>query len=148
MAHWKGQRGEGEMILSDATLERIFRFDVIHARLARLKDGIGLTRVAFADWGKGILPFHMAAMELGLRITAVVDRRLAGPEGSVTYRGIPVVSDTAFREHYQNQTDAVVLTPLSPVHASRRGGELRRAGSVPVIDLFAPRERAVQLTGT
>jgi GT2 family glycosyltransferase len=135
-SHWREQRGDGELILSNTSLEHIFKFDAIRTRLARLKDKMGITSIALGDWGKGILSFYRAAVDLGLRMTAIVDDRLAGHE--VRYQGIPVIADSDFREHYQNHTDAVVLTTLSSVHASRRSEELERVLHVPVINLFSP----------
>lgn len=138
LREWNAQHGDGRLTLSPQTLERIFRFNAIRDRLVRAKSSGHWKRIAFGDWGKNILPFWKAAQAAGLEVVAVVDRKLvAGAAGAENdYRGVPVVEESGLARR-PGQADAVVITAMSPVHASRRAGELRRMLSVPVVDLFA-----------
>ena len=135
-AHFAEQRGTGDLLLAPDILERIFKFDQIHKRLAIAKERFHLRRLAFGDWGKNLLPFWLAARDLDLEVAAIIDGNLAGP--GIDYRGIPVLSEGDFRAKMEQNTDAVVITAMSHVHAHRRAGDLTRVLQLPVIDLFDP----------
>jgi hypothetical protein len=130
-AHWREQHAGGVSVLNADTLEQVFKCHAIARRLTRARDEMGLRRIAFGDWGKNMLPFFLAARDLGIEVRGIVDGRLAGP--GVEYRGIPVVSEAEF----SGDADAIVVTAMSRVHAERRAAELRRALKAPVVDLFA-----------
>ncbi len=146
MRGWAEHRGDGRLNLSAAVLERFFRFEAIHKRLERAKETMNLRRIALGDWGKNILPFWKACQALNIKIAAVLDGKLAGrgPIGSggvsmenlSDYRGIPVIDEASFGKPSAH-VDAIVITAMSPVHASRRAAELQRTMGVPVLDLFA-----------
>lgn len=138
LRHWSQQRSGGSTLLDDETLETIFKFRSIHRRLARAKDQLGLTRIAFGDWGKNILAYYRAARDLNLDITAVIDGNLAAHAGEspVEYRGVPVLDEAAFR-NLPSPADAIVVTAMSRVHAERRAAELRRTMGSAVLDLFS-----------
>jgi GT2 family glycosyltransferase len=138
---WGRQRAGGRWVLSAGTVERIFKFEAITERLARVKERAGVRRIAFGDLGKNMLAYYRAAERLNLEVVAVVDDALAGGGGEAggeEYRGVPVVGTAAFgcRAHHET-VDAVVLTAMARVHAARRGEAMRRSMSVPVVDLFA-----------
>jgi hypothetical protein len=118
------------------TFERLVRIEETHARLARAKAQLGLTRLVFVDFGKNMLPYWLAARRLDLEVIAIADPKLAGPKRR--YRKIPIVSDA---EAAKLGFDGVVISNLSPVHAAQRRSAWRRLLSatrsrVPVIDLF------------
>jgi glycosyltransferase involved in cell wall biosynthesis len=134
---WTNQRDGGKRLLSAGTLERIFKFEAITERLARVKERGGVRRIAFGDLGKNMLAYHRAAERLNLEVVAVVDDALAG-EGGTEYRGVPVMGTAAFACRTRHEpVDAVVITAMSPVHAARQAEALRRTLEVPVVDLFS-----------
>ena len=142
LLHWPAQRAASTTLLDPATLEHIFKFQKIHARLARAKDQFGLQRIAFGDWGKNLLPYYQAAISLELQIIAVVDDLVAKnsdlfPKIRPEYRGIPIIHESNLKD-LQQTPDAIIVTAMSPVHATRRAAALRRTLKVPVIDLFSP----------
>jgi GT2 family glycosyltransferase len=145
---WRKQRADGSLLLGAETMERIFKFRAIRERLGRLMERSGCRRIAFGDWGKNILAYWEAARQLNLEVVAVVDGNLAspgspqsGPSTDLTYRGVPVVNDSIFRERFQSRTDALIVTAMSPVHAARRLGALQRLftnSEIPITDLLSP----------
>jgi hypothetical protein len=141
LQEWSHQRQGERHLLPPPAIERIFKFTEIEKRLARAKHSLGLQRIAFADFGKNMLPFYQASQSLGLTAVAVVDDPLSGEPGTVDYRGIPLIPLTAFREQQRsNNVEALILTTISPVHAARRIAALQRSlPGLPVIDLFTTR---------
>jgi hypothetical protein len=144
---WNSQRANGRRLLSDDTVERIFKFQKIRDRLALLKQKTGAQKILFADFGKNILAYYLAAKDLSLEVTAILDDRLAAPSNSETphdYRGIPILSpnDPAFDHHLQN-SDLILLTNMSPVQAPLKAAALRRTLPLPVIDLFSRTDAAL-----
>ena len=117
-------------------METIFKGEAICRRLAGARERLGLRRIAFADFGKNMLPFYQAARAIGLPVAAVVDDQLAAPPGrpGVDYRGVPIIPLAGLPA---GAADALVLTPLSPIHAGRRAADLRVRAGVRVVDLFA-----------
>ena len=135
-AHFAEQRGPGELLLAEDTLEKIFKFTAIRNRLAHAQAHHGLRRIALGDWGKNVHAYYQAARDLNLEITAVIDGNLSGP--NVEYHDIPVIPESTFRDQFQPTTDAVIITAMSRVHAQRRAAELRRTLHLPILDLFSP----------
>jgi glycosyltransferase involved in cell wall biosynthesis len=143
---WKSQRGNGQRILSDTTIERIFKFRKLRERMAHMKQRTGAQKIVFAEFGKNMLAYWMAAQDAGLEVLAILDDRLAedgagGPsEKPREYRGIPIVATMPAG------ADAIVLANMSPVQAPTRAAALRRVQRVPVIDLFSRQDRVMQST--
>lgn len=120
--------------VDDSTFEKLTRTNEIELRLARAKSELNLSKVLFADFGKNMLPYYLAAKKLGLEVVAIADERL-GAHGR-RYRGIPIFDDATCRRF---GFDAVVVSNMSPVHAQQRRDAWRRMvsdDSRPVIDLF------------
>ena len=140
LARWHQQRRGGLCLLPPTVIEKIFKFSAIEQRLHRAMQHFNLRRIAFADLGKNMLPFHRAAARLGLKVAAIVDHNLADPVNAASndYRGIRLMNEPTFRTAtLAAPVDALVLTAVSPVHARRRASALRRVFSVPVLDLFS-----------
>jgi hypothetical protein len=144
LSQWSEQRQNGSHLLPPEAIERIFKFDAIERRLARLRDELQLRRIAFADFGKNLFAYYRAATRLGLEVVAVLDDQLAGEFAPLAesrcedYRGIPIVGLGMFTEGNLGAgrlgVDALILTTMSPVHAQRRMSALGRIQTVPVID--------------
>lgn len=118
--------------INPIAFERFVRIDETCLRLAKATERLGLRRVLFVDLGKNILAYRLAARRCGLEVLGIADARL-GDRG-VRFRGLPLLSDVvAARLPF----DAVVISNLSPVHASVRARFWRQAQSRPVLDLFA-----------
>ena len=119
--------------ISDAAFEAFAKIQEIHARLAIAKEILDLKHVIFVDLGKNILPYWMAAQELGIEVVAIADQKLGGQHKRARrYRGMPIVDD---EEAQTFAADAALIANLSPVHAqgvAARGAIAHR----PVIDLF------------
>jgi GT2 family glycosyltransferase len=151
IAHAKGQEGayyQGlfaglwrtlrcrRRAVDSATFERLVRLSETQVRLARAKVEHDLERVLFVDFGKNMLPYFLAARNLGLEVVGIADAKLCGPRRR--YRGIRILADT---EGAELAFDAAVISNLSPVHAAQRRTAWRRMlaamrPGTPVIDLF------------
>lgn len=143
LAKWSTQRENGQHLLAPHVIEQLFKFRQIRDRLGRLQRRLNATRLLFADWGKNMLAYHLAAQQLGLEVLAIIDDRLAGiPGGASEYRGVPLIRLADIGAY---GAEAIVVSNLSPVQAPRRADELRRTLSVPVIDLFDRRDVHVHL---
>jgi GT2 family glycosyltransferase len=112
--------------LSPRMFERFFGWTWIQQRMAALA-GDGVRRVAFADLGKNIYPFHAAARELGITVTAIADDRFAAADRS--YRGTPILPVEAALD---TNPDAVVVSNAAPVHAARTAALLALKTRIPV----------------
>jgi glycosyltransferase involved in cell wall biosynthesis len=118
--------------VSAATFERFAKIDAIRSRFAAAQRQLGFRRVLFADWGKNILPYRLAAEACGVEIVGIADSRLS--RAGMRYRAIPVLDDgVAARTHV---FDAVVVSNHSPVHARLARERWRVITDKPVIDLF------------
>jgi GT2 family glycosyltransferase len=118
--------------VSAATFERFTKIDAIRSRFAAAQRELGFRRVLFADWGKNILPYHLAAEACGVEIVAIADSRLA--EAGMRYRGIPVLDDGVAARNCE--FDAIIVSNVSPVHARVARERWRIITDKPVIDLF------------
>lgn len=115
-----------------AAFEQFARVEQTTSRLAEAARRMGLRRVLFADLGKNILAYRMAAQRCGLEVVAISDVRLGGR--NLRFRGLPILSDDIAA---QLSFDAVVISNLSPVHARSRARFWRNKQLRPVLDLFA-----------
>jgi GT2 family glycosyltransferase len=119
--------------VSAHAFEHFAMIDMIRSRLQRLAEERNIKSVLLLDVGKNILPFWLAARSLGIRIVAVADPRLAGPDRR--YRGIPVVDDAAARKL---NFDAAIVANVSPVQAALRQSRWQNTDARPAFDLMAP----------
>lgn len=115
-----------------AAFEQFARIEQTAARLATAAQRLKLRRVLFADLGKNILAYRMAAQRCGLEVVGVADVRLGGQ--NQRFRGLPILSDD---DATRLSFDAVVISNLSPVHARSRAQFWRNKQLRPVLDLFA-----------
>lgn len=115
-----------------AAFERFARIEETCSRLADATRTYGLRRVLFADLGKNILAYRLAARRCGLEVIGIADARL-GDRG-LRFRGLRIFSDV---DATPLAFDAVVVSNLSPVHATLRARFWRLTQSRPVLDLFA-----------
>lgn len=140
LAKWSAQRNHNRHLLSPQTLERLFKFNVIKARLALAAKTHNARRIIFADYGKNLLPFWQAAKDLHFQTLAIADDHLANPDNSNdNYRGTPLLTWKALHDSpLLPKADLIVVANLNPVHAPRRAAALRRTLPHPVVDLFAP----------
>lgn len=120
-------RGVGRRPVSAATFERFAKIEETRNRLARYP----FRKVLFADYGKNILAYRLAAEVSNMHIVAIADQNLGGR--GFTYRGIPVLTD---RDAEQLDFDAVIVSNLSPVHAARAVQRWRGCTNRPLINLF------------
>lgn len=112
--------------------EQFARIEQTASRLAEAAQRLKIRRVLFADLGKNILAYRLAARRCGLEIVGIADARLGGRD--LRFRGLPIVSDAVAGGL---SFDAVLISNLSPVHARSRAQFWRTAQSRPVLDLFA-----------
>ena len=120
--------------LRSAAFEQFARVQETRRRMQGMTRSPKIRDVLFADYGKNMIAYFLAASACGLRIVGIADTFLGGH--GFTYRGIPILTDADAR---QLSFDAVVVSNLSPVHAGRRAHDLRRIiPNRPVIDLFEP----------
>lgn len=118
--------------MRSAAFEQFARIEQTAARLAEAVQRLNVRRVLFADLGKNILAYRLAARRCGLEIVGIADIRLGGRH--LKFRGLPIVSDdVAARMPF----DAVLVSNLSPVHARSRAQFWRNTQTRPVLDLFA-----------
>ena len=131
-AEWGRRRANGKHLLAAETIERIFKFKKIKARMEQAVERVRGRRVIFADFGKNMLAYYLAAKELGVEVLAINDDKLAAP--GTAYRGVPILhaSSTPWSE-----ADIVIVSNLSPVQAPPRAAALKRSHSLPVVDLFS-----------
>jgi hypothetical protein len=134
---WGAKREGGQHILSNGTIEQIFKLASTVARMKQAKARLGLRKILLVDLGKNIHAYLRAAELLNLEIAAISDDYLAAPTGITErkFRGHRILpwmqaSGLAF--------DAVVISNLSPVHAERRTASLRRICPKNVLNLFGP----------
>lgn len=113
--------------ISNAAFEQFTRMTQIHRTMERS----GAKSVLFIDYGKNILPYWLAAKELGIEVVAIADNRLAG---CGKYRGTRVVSDA---QAQTMQFDLAIVSNSSPVHAQLRLEQWRAMDSRPVLDVLA-----------
>jgi GT2 family glycosyltransferase len=125
--------------VNERVFEQFAKIRLIENRLRQARDEFGLRRVVFADCGKNIYAYWLAAKRCSIEVNAIADNQLAKKRfwhSTTSYRGIPVVSDAdAIFEEY----DAIIVSNLSPVHAAKRKLDWKKLdGDVPVIDLMHP----------
>lgn len=120
-----------------AAFERFARVEQTAARLAEATARLGLKRVLFADLGKNILAFRLAARRCGLEVLGIADARL-GSRG-LRFRGLPILSD---EQAASLPFDAVIISNLSAAHAPARALAWRKIQSRPVLDLFETAAKA------
>lgn len=137
-AHWKGVtaglwaalRHARRRPMSDDAFETFARIDEIERRLREWSTVNGVRRVLFVDLGKNSLAYHRAAKRLGLTIVGIADENLGGR--GFRYRRTPVVRDDAAT---RLDFDGVVVSNMSPVHATKRSAVWRTKTTRPVVDL-------------
>ena len=118
--------------VSDRAFEQFARVEQTADRMSAAVRRLGLRRVLFADLGKNILAYRLAAARCGLEVVAIADARLGGR--GTRFRGIPLVADD---EAACLPFDAVIVSNLSPVHARLAAARWRGCGAGrPVVDLF------------
>jgi hypothetical protein len=120
-------RAVGRRPVSEKTFERFAKLEQTRARLAEFT----FRHILFADYGKNMVAYRLAAETCGMEIVAIADNNLAA--GGARYRGIPIIDDEAAREL---DFDAVIVSNLSRVHAARAVERWQRWTNKPVIDLF------------
>jgi GT2 family glycosyltransferase len=113
--------------MSEKTFERFAKLAQTRTRLAEYP----FRRILFADYGKNMAAYRLAAEARGMEIVAIADGKLAA--GRATYRGIPIVDDDAAQ---RMEFDAVIISNLSRVHAAEAVRRWRNRTPKPVIDLF------------
>ncbi len=113
--------------------EQFTRMQQIATRLRYTHRELGFSSVLLIDLGKNILPYWLAAREIGLNVVAIADNRLSG--AGRKYRGVPVVIDEVAR---RLEFDAAIVANTSAVHAEVRRNLWRTLDDRPVIDLFEP----------
>jgi hypothetical protein len=112
--------------LSEPAFERFFRWSEIRSRMTDLWQS-GANRLLFADLGKNIYPFHLAARQLGLDVVAIADDRFAAPTRD--YRGTPILP---VAEALQASFDAVVVSNTAAVHAADTAALLTLKTKAPI----------------
>ncbi|HEY1683211.1 MAG TPA: glycosyltransferase family 2 protein [Tepidisphaeraceae bacterium] len=123
----KRTAGVGRREVSAKTFERFAKIDQTRQRMAKYD----FRRVLFADYGKNMLAYRLAAEACDMQIVAIADTNLGGRR--FTCHGIPIVDD---QEAQQLEFDAIIVSNLSPVHARRAAECWRKRTDKPVIDLF------------
>jgi len=116
----------GPARLNQQEMDLLWGIHFIRTEMNNLKFG-GASSVLFADLGKNIYPYYLAATDLGLKVTAILDARFA--VSGRTYRDIPIVTYAA---GLSLPADAIVISNSSPVHATLAWTRLRRATNLPV----------------
>ena len=121
--------------ISDAAFEAFAKIQEIRSRLAIAQEILDIKTLIFVDLGKNVLPYWMAARELGIEVVAIADPNLGAGSSKRArkYRGVPIVDD---EEAQTFAADAVLIANLSPVHARTRRRDWRAFAHRPVIDLF------------
>jgi hypothetical protein len=119
--------------VSDDVFEQFARPRAILERIRRAQEQHAIRRALFIDYGKNILPYWLAARELGIEIVAVADESLAGHGRN--YHGIAIVNDSVAR---RLEFDAAIVSNCSPVHAQQRRAAWQLLDRRPAIDLFDP----------
>lgn len=115
-----------------AAFEQFARIEQTASRLAEAVQRLKLHRVLFADLGKNILAYRLAAQRCGLEVVGISDVRLGGRD--LRFRGLPILADDVAA---RLKVDAVLVSNLSPVHARSRAQFWRDIQTRPVLDLFA-----------
>jgi GT2 family glycosyltransferase len=131
MAKWSVRRAGGSHLLKPATIETIFKFDLLARRMAEVRHRFRLRRILFADVGKNMLGYWKAARAANLEVAGIIDRNLAAPGRE--YRDIAVLGEAA---GLAMPVDGIIVSNLSPVGAQRRSRSLRQIARIPVIDLL------------
>ena len=103
-------QGVNRRPVSEKTFEQFAKIEQTRTHLAQYP----FRRVLFADYGKNMLAYRLAAEACGIEIVAIADGKLA--TGGARYHGIPIVDDETAR---QLDFDAVIVSNLSAVHAAR-----------------------------
>ncbi len=117
--------------LSAATFEKLFRYDEVTARMRNLH-ATGVRRIVLADLGKNIYPFVIGARQCGIELASIVDDNFA--RISRDYRGIGVVQSDAVS---LDGIDAIVVSNMSPAHATRTLAQWSKRTDVPIHAWYA-----------
>ncbi len=119
--------------ISEEAFETFAKINEIKQKLQKLRDEHQIKSVLLADLGKNIHAYWRGCRELGIKIIAIADKNLAHP--SRRYRGIKLLDpQSACNLKY----DAVIISNLSPVHASASHNHWRMTQDKPVFNLFEP----------
>lgn len=120
--------------LSEPAFERFFRWADIRTRMTELWQS-GANRLLFADLGKNIYPYHLAARQLGMHVVAIADDRFSSPGRD--YRGTPVLTVS---NALQTAFDAVVVSNTSPVDAARTTALMTLKTRIPIHCWFGEKD--------
>jgi len=120
--------------LTEPAFERFFRWSEIRWRMTELWQA-GANRLLFADLGKNIYPFHLAARQLGLDVVAIADDQFAA--AGRDYRGTPILP---VAEALKLAFDAVVISNTGPVHAAHTAACVSLKTSSPIHCWFGDRK--------
>lgn len=122
--------------LSIPAFERFYCWSEIRSRMTELWQS-GANRVLFADFGKNIYPFHLAARQLGLEVVAIADDRFAAPGRD--YRGTPILR---VPDALNLAFDAIVISNTAPAHARTTASSLTLKTETPIYCWFGDNEFA------
>ena len=128
---WRTMKPSNRRPVSERTFEKLTRMNEIELRMKRARDEMGFSRALLIDFGKNMLPYHLAARKLGIEIVAIADARLGGHGRK--YRKTPIFDDEMCRRF---EFDVAIVSNLSPVHAQQRREAWRAIETRPVLDLF------------
>ncbi len=127
----RNRRTHARWRLGSQAVQTLFRFDQVAERMRAIASA-GVRRVVFADFGKNMLAFFRAAKAANVDVAAIADDRFHAP--GRRYRGIPILPTEEARSL---DTDAVVVSNTSPVHAARTERRLHELAVSPTHAWFA-----------
>jgi hypothetical protein len=110
--------------------ERFFQWSRIRTKMTELWQS-GANKLLFANFGKNIYPFHLAARQLGLEVVAIADDSFAAPGRD--YRGTPILRVSEALEAY---ADAVVVSTTNRYDAQETALSLARVAKTPLHSWF------------
>lgn len=127
--------------LSEPAFERFYRWSEIRWKMTELWQS-GANRLLFANLGRNIYPFHLAARQLGMDVVAIADDEFALPGRD--YRGSPIVTtDDALKMNF----DSIVVTTTGPEQAAETAALLTLKTKTPIHCWFGNRSlQSRQLT--
>ncbi len=132
MRRYKSERIEfAKYRLTHELFERLFRIEEVAKRLNDLHAN-GVRRILLADLGKNIYPFVRGAKACGIEVVAITDDQFA--QGGRQYRDIPIVQTDAAN---LDDIDAIVVSNMSPAHATRTQARWSKRTCLPVAAWYA-----------
>ena len=132
MQRYESERSRfANMRLECDTFERLFRIEEVAKRMRDLRAN-KLRRVLFAGLGKNIYPFVRSANESGIEIAAIADNNFA--RSGRCYRGVPIVESNSAS---LDNIDAIIVSNMSPAHATRTRDGWARKTKIPIFAWYA-----------